>query len=265
MLREFVERKVRRQIVRVSQVTAAIAFSGIFVLWNNDQFEAISHPLRMFVNNVHGALSAMAIQLTGGAVESFTLSSRGSYLIEYTGGAEALILPAGYIGSAILGAALFFLVNRAPHLVRGLAAIVGVFTVGFLALFVRPDATGDIVSLAICIGFGLLLILLGWKGKGDINKFLSLRTLVQVVMNTVALTTALHILLDLPYVLSTPGRIDGVITNTVAAFSESVMPALSVNVVAFAWAAISIVLLGAAAYAGVVRPMKQIRKNDDIV
>ena len=49
------------------------------------------------------------------------------------------------------------------------------------------------------------------------------------------------------------------------AFSESVMPALSVNVVAFAWAAISIVLLGAAAYAGIVRPMKQIRKNDDIV
>ena len=49
-------------------------------------------------------------------------------------------MSAGYLGSALLGAVMFFLVNRAPHLVRGMAMITGAFTVGFLALFIRPDA-----------------------------------------------------------------------------------------------------------------------------
>ncbi len=266
MLRQFVERKVRRQILRVSQMTAALAFVGIFVLWNSEAWGGLAHPLRMFVNNVHGAFSALAIQLSGGAVHSFTLSPRGSYLIEYLGGAEALIFASGYLSSAIFGAGLFFLCNRAPHLVRGFAVLLGGFTIAFLALFVRPDATGDLISLVICAGFGLLLILLGWKGNGDINQMVSSRTLVQIVMNTVAITTTLHILLDLPYILQSPAMVaDGMIVNPVAAFAESVMPGASVSLVAYSWTGISIALLGIAVYFSMIRPMKQIPKNDDIV
>ena len=157
MLREFVERKVRRQIVHRSLFISVLAFAAILVLWYSESMATVVHPLRMFINNIHGGLSAFAIQISGGTVESFTLSPSGSYMIEFSGGADALTMTAGYLGSALLGAVMFFLVNRAPHLVRGLAIITGAFTVGFLGLFIRPDAAGDWVSMLICIGFGFCL------------------------------------------------------------------------------------------------------------
>ncbi len=265
MLRKFVERKVRRQIVHRSLAISSVAFFAILVLWYTPSFSNVVHPLRMFINNIHGGLSAFAIQITGGTVHSFTLSPAGSYLIEFSGGADAFIMSAGYLGSALLGAVMFFLVNRAPHLVRGMAMITGAFTVGFLALFIRPDAAGDWISMIICIGFGALLIVLGWKGHGDINKLLSRRSLAQIVMTVASLMTACHILLDLPTILNSPAMTDGSITNPIAYFSENVMPALSVPVVALTWSAIAIALLAAAFYLSISRQLKQIPKNDDIL
>ena len=266
MLRKFVERKVRRQIVHRSLAISVAAFVAILFLWYNDSLGNIVHPLRMFINNIHGGLSAFAIQITGGAAHSFTLSPAGSYVIEFSGGADAVTMPAGYLGSALLGAVMFFLVNRAPHLVRGMAMITGAFTVGFLALFIRPDATGDWISMFICIGFGLVLIVLGWTGRGDINQLLSRRSLTQIVMTIASLMTACHILLDLPTILNSPALADdGAITNPIAYFSENVMPALSVQVVAYTWSAIAIALLAAAFYFSIARQLRQIPKNDDIV
>lgn len=265
MLRKFVERKVRRQIVHRSLAISVMAFVAILVLWYSENFSNIVHPLRMFINNIHGGLSAFAIQITGGAVHSFNLSPAGSYIIEYSGGADALTMSAGYLGSALLGAIMFFLVNRAPHLVRGMAMITGAFTVGFLALFIRPDATGDWISMFVCIGFGLLLIVLGWKGHGDINQLLSKRSITQIVMTIASLMTACHILLDLPVILNSPAMVDGAITNPIAYFSENVMPALSVPVIALTWSAIAIAMLAAAFYLSISRQLKQIPDNDDIL
>ncbi|MCE2471718.1 MAG: M50 family metallopeptidase, partial [Anaerolineae bacterium] len=253
------------QIVLRSLAISYAAFVAILVLWYNESFSNIVHPLRMFINNIHGGLSAFAIQITGGAAHSFTLSPAGSYVIEFSGGADAITMPAGYLGSALLGAVMFFLVNRAPHLVRGMAMITGAFTVGFLALFIRPDATGDWISMFICIGFGLVLIVLGWTGRGDVNQLLSRRSLTQIVMTIASLMTACHILLDLPVILNSPAMIDGAITNPIAYFSENVMPALSVQVVAISWSAIAIALLAAAFYFSISRQLRQIPKNDDIV
>ncbi len=265
MLRKFVERKVRRQIAHRSLAISVMAFVAILALWYSESLSNIVHPLRMFINNIHGGLSALAIQVTGGAVHSFTLSPVGSYVIEFSGGAEALIMSAGYLGSALLGSVMFFLVNRAPHLVRGMAMITGAFTVGFLALFIRPDATGDWISMFICIGFGALLIILGWTGRGDINQLLSRRSLTQIVMTIASLMTACHILLDLPVILNSPAMVDGAITNPIAYFSENVMPALSVPVIALAWSALAIAMLAAAFYLSISRQLKQIPANDDIL
>ncbi len=265
MLRKFVERKVRRQIAHRSLAISVMAFVAILALWYSESLSNIVHPLRMFINNIHGGLSALAIQITGGAVHSFTLSPVGSYVIEFSGGAEALIMSAGYLGSALLGSVMFFLVNRAPHLVRGMAMITGAFTVGFLALFIRPDATGDWISMFICIGFGALLIILGWTGRGDINQLLSRRSLTQIVMTIASLMTACHILLDLPVILNSPAMVDGAITNPIAYFSENVMPALSVPVIALAWSALAIAMLAAAFYLSISRQLKQIPANDDIL
>lgn len=265
MLRTFVERKVRRQIVRRSLIISVFAFVAILALWYSDSMASLVHPLRMFVNNIHGGLSALAIQLSGGAVHSFTLSSAGAYRIEFTGGSDALILPAGYLGSALLGALLFYLANRAPHLLRGLAMITGIFTVAFMVLFIRPAGAGSLLSMVICIGLGVLLIVMGWTGKGDINQLRSRKTVTQILMNIVAMMTALHVILDLSYILHAPAMIEGVITNPVAAFSERVMPTASVPMIAYIWSAMAIVFLGISIHFSMLRPLKQIPSNDDIV
>lgn len=265
MLREFVERKVRREIVRRNFIISALAFVGIFALWYVDSLSGLAHPFRMLVNNIHGGLTAFAMQITGGAVESFTLSQVGTYRIEFRDGADALTMSAGYLGSAALGAMMFFLVNRAPHLVRLIAGITGAFTIGFLALFIRPAETGDLISMIICLGLGALLIALGWTGRGDINQLRSRKSITQIVLTVISLMTGLHILLDLPLVLSTPAYTGDVITNPVAYFSEFVMPGVSAQVIAISWAGFAIALMGIAFQFGIARRMKQIPKNDDIV
>lgn len=265
MLREFVERKVRREIVRRNFIISALAFVGIFALWYIDSLSGLAHPFRMLVNNIHGGLTAFAMQITGGAVESFTLSQVGTYRIEFRDGADALTMSAGYLGSAALGALMFFLVNRAPHLVRLIAGITGAFTIGFLALFIRPAETGDLISMIICLGLGALLIVLGWTGRGDINRLRSRKSVTQIVLTVISLMTGLHILLDLPQVLSTPAYTGDAITNPVAYFSDFVMPGVSVQVIAISWAGIAIALMGFAFHFGIARRLKQIPKNDDIV
>ena len=265
MLREFVERKVRRQIVHRSLTISVLAFAAILALWYTETMSALVHPLRMFINNIHGGLSAFAMQLSGGSVESFTLSPVGTYMIEFRGGADALTMSAGYLGSAALGALMFFLVNRAPHLVRLISIVTGAFTIGFLALFIHPDAAGDWISMIICMGFGALLIFLGWTGRGDINQLRSRKSVTQIILTIVSLMTGLHILLDLPSVLSSPALSDGVITNPVAYFSENVLPGVSLSIIAFSWTAIAIALMGIAFHHSITRRLKQIPKNDDIV
>lgn len=266
MLREFVERKIRRQIVRRSLLISVSAFLAILALWYSDQMASLAHPLRMFINNIHGGLSALAMQITGGTAHSFTLSPAGAYVIEFSGGADAVTMSAGYLGSALLGAFMFYLVNRAPHLLRGLSILTGLFTVGFLALFIRPDATGDWISVIICAGFGLVLMLLGWHGKGDINQLGSRKSVTQIVMTVVSLMVSLHIVLDLPAVLQNAAQTAaGTISNPVAYFAENVVPGAAVSIVAFSWAGIAIVLLAIAFHFSIVKPYKNIPKNDDIV
>lgn len=264
MFRKFMERKIRRQILQVSLATALLAFAGIFVLWNNQTFAAMVYPLRMFINNIHGGISALAIQMTGGEVGSFTLSPVGSYLIEFRGGSDAVIFPAGYLGSALLGAVMFFLVNRAPQLVRGLAVITGLFTVTFIAFFIRPNETGDWTAIIICIGLGLILALAGWRARGDINQLRSSRSLLQLVMNALSMTVALHVLLDLNYLLNSPASTGSTITNPAAAFAEDVMPSLSVTVVAITWTAIAVAILGAAVYFSLIKSLRREVKDKGI-
>ena len=264
MFRRFLERKVRRQILGISLFTAVFAFVGVFALWNNPGFAIVIDPLRMFINNIHGGMSALAMQLTGGEVLSFTLSPAGAYLIEFHGGEEALFYPAGYLGSALLGAVMFFLVNRAPQLTRGLAVLTGLFTVGFIALFIRPNETGDWTAILICIGLGVALALAGWRSRGDINQLRSSRSLLQIVMNALAMMIALHVLLDLNYLLNTPARDGNTIVNPAAAFAEEVAPGMAIAVVALTWTGVAVALLGAAVYFSLLKSLRREVKDKGI-
>ena len=78
--------------------------------------------------------------------------------------------------------------------------------------------------------------------------------------------TSLHIVLDLPAVLNSPATSEsGVITNPVAYYAEHVMPGVSIEVIAYSWAAVAIALLGGAFYFSIIRQLRRIPKNDDLI
>ena len=80
--------------------------------------------------------------------------------------------------------------------------------------------------MIVCLGFGALLILLGWTGRGDINQLRSRKSVTQIVLTVISLMTGLHILLDLPLGAIDTGIVERRcwITNPVAYFAENVIP-----------------------------------------
>lgn len=244
MLKRLADRKIRRQ----SLLITAFAFVAVYILWNVRELDMLVYPLRLFVTFVHEASHSVAALITGGHVNGFTVSANGSGLAITAGGARSVILPAGYLGAALFGSMLFFLTNRIPRWVRGLAIAIGVFMVGFTILFARPDEVGSLTALFIGIGFGAVMILMGWKAPRIVNQF---------VLNTLAVMTALNAVLDVWFLVGNDGASRGAVRNDASAFAAEVTPLLSGSIIAFIWSVAAVLMFGAAVYFGLIKPLRQ--------
>ena len=232
---------VRRKTLLIS----LLAFIAVFILWNTRELEMLVYPLRLFVTFIHEAGHSLAALITGGQVQSFTVSPNGSGLANIVGGDLALILPAGYLGAALFGSLLFFLSNRLPRQVRGLAIFIGLSMILLTALYARPDQTGSLTAFAIGIGFGLIMIVMGWKAAWWINLF---------ALNTLAIMTALHAVFDDLRWLVDNANADR--HNDAAQFAEQ-LSLFSPSVVAFIWAVAAVIMLAVAIYLGLIKPIGQ--------
>ena len=236
---------VRRKTLLVS----LLAFIAVLILWNIRELELLVYPLRLFVTYIHEASHSLAALITGGQVQGFTVAPNGSGLAITAGGSSALILPAGYLGAALFGSLLFFLSNRAPNRVREAATLIGIFLILFTALYARPDqSNGSLTAFSIGIGFGLVLIVMGWNAPRVINQF---------VLSALAIMTALHAVLDIWWLVGNADVGRGSILNDAAAFAEQFTPLFSASVVAFIWAVAAVAMLGGAVYFGAIKPLKQ--------
>lgn len=244
MIDAFNNRKLRRETLLIT----ILALVAVFILWNVQQLEALVYPLRLFVTYIHEASHSLTAIVTGGHVNGFTVSPDGSGLAQTSGGAIAAILPAGYLGAAFFGSALFFLSNRFPRWIRGMAISIGTFMVIFTLIFARPDETGSINAFLIGMGFGSIMILMGWKAPRVFNLF---------VLNTLAVMTALNAVLDVWMLVGYSDASRGAVQNDAAAFSREVTPLLPTAVVAFLWSAAALTMLGVAVYYGMIKPLRQ--------
>ena len=244
MLKRLADRKIRRQ----SLLITVLAFVAVYILWNVRSLDVIVYPLRLFVTYIHEASHALAAIITGGSVEGFTVSANGSGLAITAGGSRAFILPAGYLGAALFGSMLFFLTNRIPRYVRGLAMFIGGFMIVFTILFARPDETGSLTALLIGLGFGAVMVLMGWKAPRIVNQFL---------LNTLAVMTALNAVLDVWYLVGNDDASRGAIRNDASAFAAEVTPLLPGSVIAFIWSIAAVVMFGVAVYFGMIKPLRQ--------
>lgn len=118
----------------------------------------LSYPFRLLFTIIHELGHGFMAWLTGGRFVKFELSPNGSGMAYTAGGAGCLILPAGYLGTALFSAGLILLgglANIAPYVLGALG--------GFLMLFVLFYGWASPMALisGLVLGLGFIGVA-GW-------------------------------------------------------------------------------------------------------
>ena len=231
---------------RRALTVSGLALLVVIILWNVPLFSMVLYPLRLFVTYIHEAGHVVASVLTGGEVTRFVVYPNGSGVTYTIGGVRALILPAGYIGTALFGASLFYIANTWTR-TRLITAILGYGLIAFSIFFTLPDLFNGLLALVIGCVFGMILVSLSRKGSEDFNL---------LVLNVLAMIVGLNAVLDVFYIVENPA-VRGVVTNDAAAFSQQFAPWVPASIWALIWAFASAVLLAGSVYYSVIRPSRR--------
>jgi hypothetical protein len=223
---------------------SAAAFTLALILWNVPQLDFLMYPLRLFVTFIHETGHGLAAMISGGRFVGFQVFESGAGVATTVGGSRALILPAGYLGAALFGAALFYI----AHTVRNSRLVSLALGVGLALVTILYTGllTGNFSFVAFFVGLigAGLLIWLGRRGSQDANL---------LVLNLLAIITGLNAVLDLLFLVGNSGVGIGQVRNDAAAFSANVAPILPGSVWAAIWALLAVLLLGAAVYYSIIR------------
>lgn len=170
-------------------------------LWFIPYADYLVYPIRLFVTFIHEGSHVLAALLTGGSVESLTVSpdTSGLVMFRYNNALSQLITSsAGYLGSTAFGVLLLVLIRRAYSariVLAGSAIFVGLMTLlfGLLApiwnIFSANVSFGGVI-FTVASGTILTLSLL------TIAKYASART-AQFAMSFLAVQCILNALSDL--------------------------------------------------------------------
>lgn len=228
------------------QITLLIVATLITIaLWFVPYADYLVYPVRLFVTFVHEGSHVLAALLTGGSVESLTVSPDASGLVmfRYTNAFSQLVTSsAGYLGSTAFGVLLLVLIRRAfsARIVLAVcAAFVGLMTVvfGFLApLFNIFTTTASAKSVAFTVASGVVLT----AGLLAIARFASARV-AQFALSFLAVQCVLNALSDLKTVffLSSPFA-DPMQTDAANMASATGLPAIAWVLI---WIAISVAMI----------------------
>jgi hypothetical protein len=230
----------KRSLRRRALLITATAIVIVYIIWNVPQLEAILYPFRLFVTYVHEAGHGTMALVSGGQFVEFVVNPDGSGVARTIGGRRLLVLPAGYLGAALFGALLFYLANRLRH-GRAISIVLGVGLILFSLAFGRVSPT----ALLVGIGFGALLIALGWKAGDYINL---------LILNVLAVMTGLNAVFDLWFLIGNSGVQMGDLRNDAAAFQQAVAPLIPASVWALLWALAAVLMLAAAVWFSLLRP-----------
>ncbi len=217
-------------------IMALIAAAIVFILWNIPALSGVLYPFRLFVTFIHESGHGIAALLTGGEFGRMVISPDGSGFATTSGGARAIILPAGYLGAALFGALLFYLTNTIPF-PKTMALLLAVMLALLTLLYT------EFLSLAFLVGIGMALGLVALWRFAD-------RGIAMLVLNFLAIVTGLNAVMDVLMLvrladLPTAGVIG---QNDAAAFSAQVAPILPPAGWAFVWALLSLLIVGAAVW-----------------
>ncbi|MFY0658935.1 MAG: M50 family metallopeptidase [Shimia sp.] len=150
----------------------------ITLLWNTD----VLLPLRILTVFLHELSHAVAAIATGGEVLSLSVSPNEGGLVTARGGSPFWITSAGYLGSLLIGAALFVLALR-THWDRTILAVFGVITLSVAAFYVR-----DLFALGFTFATGAAMLLASRFLSMDIN---------DMILRTIGISSMIYAPLDI--------------------------------------------------------------------
>ncbi|MCC6805635.1 MAG: M50 family metallopeptidase [Anaerolineae bacterium] len=220
-------------------VIAILASLVVLVLWNIPQLDFILYPVRLFVTFVHESGHGLAAILTGGHFENFRVDPNTSGVALTAGGWRWLILPAGYLGSALFGALLFYITNTVPY-PRTISLVLAILVAVVTVLFT------NFLSTAFLVGLGSALVLLALWRYAD-------RSVNLLVLDALAILTGLNVVLDLFALVTHSSAAMGEVLNDAAAFSRDIAPILPPVIWAIVWTILAVLMLGAAVYFSHIR------------
>jgi hypothetical protein len=227
---------------------AMIASVLLYFMWNMAFFAPVMAPLRLFVTYVHEAGHSLAALITGGRVIGFLVSPDGSGLATTAGGNRAVVISGGYLGAAIFGSGLFFLVNRYSRFDRIISFVLGAGMIVFTLLYARPDERGFPVAIFVGLAFGAALLLMGWRAP----RFVTL-----LVLDMLAISTALNAVLDVWYLTNAIDASRGMINNDAVSYSREITSGLvPASLIALTWTFSAAVMFGMAVWYGAWRPLQ---------
>src|SRR5262245_42908996 len=124
----------------------------------------LSYPFRLLITMVHELSHGLVALLTGGAFLRFVVFPNGEGAAYTAGGWRLLVIPAGYLGSALFGAGLIHLGrsvrwSRAAMAVLGAAVLLLSLRYGLPSIATVQWSSGVITVVAgVAIGFGFLWV-----------------------------------------------------------------------------------------------------------
>jgi hypothetical protein len=146
------------------QVWLLLAATAItLVLWFLPYGNWIVYPIRLFVTFIHESSHALMAVLTGGSVQSLTISADTSGLTYsapsgFIGG--LLTSSAGYIGTTVFGVAMLYLIRKNFSPNKILTAL-GIFVGAMLLVFTVISPIFNLFSLQVAYSSVIFTILTG--------------------------------------------------------------------------------------------------------
>ncbi|ORZ39992.1 peptidase M50B-like-domain-containing protein [Catenaria anguillulae PL171] len=93
---------------RFTFMLIGIYFVSILILWNFPVLKHILYPFKLITVAFHEFGHALAGKCTGARIEAISVDPNEGGVTKMRGGRQCCVLPAGYIGSAVIGSFLIF-------------------------------------------------------------------------------------------------------------------------------------------------------------
>lgn len=276
---------------------AGAAFVLAVIFWQVPGLAFVTYPLRLFVTLIHELAHGIAALLTGGEFVELRVMARGAGVAYTRGGTPALIIPAGYLGTALFGAALLWLTHRTGS-PRRVAIALGLALLALTLLHAGVSAArlsllelglpvvligaGVVIALtrdadagkhwpgliAIALGAVLLLIFAAGSNRLTVAVGLGAAALLIAIGGRASREVVIISLTFLALITGLQAITDAWTLFTIVSLPESMMPmndasamARAVGGTAGLWAAIwillDVIIFGAAVYWALIRPARR--------